>query len=200
YPFVQSWAANEGQSDMHATGACAFRLFAESEEMATKAVDELPADMIAKCDAAHSDAGDRAICYRGLLAGKSLASLLAALGNSGPVNFDTPDTSVVSRTNNQHPAAQCRLDSYVAGALCGASTWNYGLIPGKNMPNRNSMDAQNEAFQHSCAEGVGARPTCWFKALSNNTPDDPVGECPLGDPMLCDMICQIDPSQPWCNN
>jgi hypothetical protein len=196
---VQSWAANEGQSDMHATGACAFKLFAENEELATKAVDELPADMIAKCDASHSADGDRAICYRGLLAGKSLASLLAALGNAGPVDFGTPDTSVVSRTNNQHPAAQCRLDSYVAGALCGASNWDYALIPGKNLPNRNSMDAQNEAFAHSCPEGDGARPRCWFAPLSSNTPD-PGTECPLGDAALCDLICQIDPSQPWCSN
>ena len=30
---------------------------------------------------------------------------------------ETPDTSVVSRTNQTHPAPQCRLDTYLAGLL-----------------------------------------------------------------------------------
>lgn len=195
YPYVQSWAANEGQSDVFATSACAYRLFdSTNHELTAKAREELPADMKSKCDAARPEA-DRDICYRAILAGKSLGDLLA--GGPDKVAFNTPDTSVVSRTNNQHPAAQCRLDSYVAGALCGASKWNYDLIPGKGMVNRNSIDAQNEAFAHSCVEGPGARPRCWFAPLDNSTPAP--SECPLGDQALCDLLCQFDPSQPWCN-
>jgi hypothetical protein len=192
FPFVQSWAANEGQSDYFATGACAFRLFNANPELVAKARDELPADMKAKCDDAHP-AQDRDVCYRALLAGKSLGDLLA--GGPDKVAFNTPDTSTVSRTNNQHPAAQCRLDTYVSGALCGPSKWNYGLIPGKGMANRNSVDAQNEAFAHSCTTGAQARPACWFAALGS---DPAPSECPFGNQAMCDLYCQLDPSQPWC--
>lgn len=198
FPYVQQWAANEGQSDMHATGACATQLFATNLELAAIANESVPDDMKAKCDANHSADSAREICYRALAAGKSLADLLGALGNTGPVNFDTPDTTVVTRTNNAHPKAQCRLDSYVAGAMCGASNWDYSLIPGKDLPNRNSIDAQNEAFSHSCVAGDGARPKCWFAELSSNP--DPGAECPIANPTICALMCQIDPSQPWCNN
>jgi len=196
FPYVQDWAANEGQSDMYATSACASEIFAESLELDAAASNELPDSLRQKCDDMHP-AGDREICYRGIVAGKSLADLLGALGNSDPVGYDTPDTSVVSRTNHKHPAAQCRLDSYVAGALCGASKWDYALIPGKSLPSRNSKEAQAEAFDHSCENGDGARPKCWFAAIDENAP--PAEECPYGNPMVCEMMCQLDPSQPWCD-
>jgi hypothetical protein len=197
YPYVQSWAANEGQSDMHATGACAAKIFAPNLELAAVANDTLPQEMKDKCDAAHPE-DEREICYRAIVAGKSLADLLAALGNSGAVDYNTPDTTVVSRTNNNHPAAQCRLDTYIAGALCDAKKWDYNLIPGKSMSNRNSVEAQNEAYAHSCPDGEGARPRCWFAPVGGNSPE-PGGECPVQDPALCDLLCQLDPSQPWCN-
>lgn len=202
YPYVQDWAADEGESDLHATMACANKVFGTNLELAANATADLPQDMKDKCDAAHTAQGDREICYRGIVAGKSLADLLAALGGDGPVNYDTPDTSVVTRTNHNHPKAQCRLDTYVAGALCGNSKWNYNLIPGKSMSNRNSVEAQNEAYAHSCVDGAGARPKCWYAAIDPNNPDpgNPGGEeCPLGDPMLCELMCQLEPSLPWCN-
>lgn len=197
FPFVQDWAANEGQSDMHATGACAAKIFATNLELAANAIASIPDEMKAKCDANHATDAAQEICYRALAAGKSLADLLGALGNTGPVNFNTPDTTVVSKTNNSHPKAQCRLDSYVAGAMCGTSNWDFAVIPGKDFPSRNSIDAQNDAFAHSCVAGDGARPKCWFAELSTNP--DPGGECPIQDPAICDLLCQIDPSQPWCN-
>ena len=195
FPYVQDWAANEGQSDMHATGACASKLFGTNVDLSAVANEELPADLKAKCDASHPQ-GERDICYRAIVAGKSLADLLAALGGTA-ANYGTPDRSVVTRTNNAHPAAQCRLDSYIAGAICGASKWDYNLIPGKSFPNRNSLDAQNEAYAHSCAEGDGARPKCWFAPVG--TTPDPGGECPIQDPVICELLCQLDPTQPWCH-
>lgn len=192
YPYVQGWAANEGQSDIFATSACAYKIFATNHELTAKAREELPEAMKAKCDAAHPT-DDRDICYRALLAGQSLATLLA---NGGDVSFETPDTTEVSRTNHKHPNAQCRLDTYVAGALCGRSLWNDHLIPGKEMASRNSFEAQTEAFAHSCVDGPGARPSCWFAALDENGP--PASECPIQDPAMCELLCQLDPTQPWC--
>lgn len=196
YPFVQQWAANEGQSDMHATGACATRIFATNPKLAGDAMEDLPGTLRAQCDANHEEM-DREICYRAIVAGKSLANLLAELGNAGVVGYETPDANVVTRTNHSHPAAQCRLDTYIASALCGADSWDYNLIPGKSFGDRNSFDAQTEAFNHSCTEGAGARPQCWFAAIDENAP--PAEECPYGDPQICALLCQLDPSQPWCN-
>lgn len=196
FPFVQDWAANEGQADIHATGACAAKIFATNLELSARAQLALPPEMSAKCDSTYQTENDRDLCYRGLVAGKSLADLLAAIGSESPVAFNTPDTTVVTRTNNDHPKAQCRLDTYVAGALCGANHWDYNLIPGKEMANRNSMEAQDEAYAHSCAEGEGARPSCWFAAVTNNP--TPGGDCPIDNQAICDILCQFDPSQPWC--
>ena len=195
YPFVQDWAANEGQADTHATGACAMKIFAPNLELSARAAADLPPEMKAKCDANRPEA-ERDNCYRALVAGKSLADLLAALGSS-TVSFSTPDTSTVKKTNNEHPAAQCRLDTYVASALCGAKTWDYSVIPGKTSAQHNSMEAQTEAYKHSCKDGDGARPKCWYAELT--TDPAPGGDCPLGDPGLCKLICTIDPTQPWCS-
>ena len=198
YPYVQEWAADEGQSDQYATSACSAKVFAASLKMGSKAEAELPAAMKEKCDSSHAADSDRKNCYRSMVAGKSLADLLAALGGSTKVAFETPDTSKVSKTNHAHPAAQCRLDTYVSGALCGASKWDYALIPGKSFDNRNSMEAQAEAFGHGCESGLGARPSCWFVAVNSNTPEPAPAECPLGDQAMCDIMCELDPSQPWC--
>ena len=165
YPYVQGWASNEGQSDMHATGACATKLFTKNQNLADTAGYGLPDDMIAKCDEKHATAEARDICYRAVVAGKSLGDLLAALGGGQEIGYDTPDTRVVKRTNNAHPQAQCRLDTYIASALCGSEKWDYSLIPGKNAASRNSKAAQDEAYAHSCVEGEGARPKCWFAQL-----------------------------------
>lgn len=166
YPFVGSdeFAANEGQSDLYATATCAAKVFTKDVKRDARARADVPAKQRAACDRANRTAAGRAVCYRGMLAGKSLADLLAALGGER-VNFDTPDTSVVTSTDNAHPAAQCRLDTYVAGALCGTAKWDDALIPGKRFRDRNSKAAQTEAFAHSCVSGVGARPKCWFATI-----------------------------------
>lgn len=196
FPYVQDWAADEGQSDMHATGACAHKVFGQNLMLSEAAASDLPAEVKDKCDAHHASSADRDICYRSIVAGKSLADLLAALGGTGPVNYNTPDTKVVSRTNHQHPAAQCRLDTYMASAYCGNSQWDYTLIPGKSLDHF-SKEAEAEAMAHSCVDGDGARPTCWFAPLGDN-PTPPADECPLQDPALCAVLCQLEPSQPWC--
>ena len=166
FPFVSStdWAANEGQADMHATGACASKVFTPNPALELQAQLTIPANLKEKCDLHHTNAQARGVCYRAIAAGKSLGDLLGAL-EGHTVSFDTPDTSVVTVTNNDHPAAQCRLDTYVASALCGNVFWDYSLIPGKSQADRSSLAAQQEAFAHSCEGSDTARPRCWFAPL-----------------------------------
>ena len=165
FPFVQDWAANEGQSDMYGSGAFAYKMFGVNLELAAKAEADIPPEMKTKCDGSYNGTYDREICYRVLAAGKSLGDLLAAL-EGRKVAFNTPDKRIARVTDNAHPKAQCRLDTYVASALCGNKKWDYGLIPGKSLDHE-SVEAQNEAYAHSCPEGVGSRPKCWFAELSN---------------------------------
>lgn len=196
YPYVQEWAADEGQSDIYATSACAFKIFKTNLSLSAKATVSIPDSLKAKCDASYAAAADRDICYRAIVAGKSLADLLGALGGTA-VGYETPDTSTVSRTNHAHPAAQCRFDTYAAGAFCGSGKWDYKLIPGKSFADRNSVEAQTEAFDHSCEAGDGSRPKCWFAPVNGDDPT-PGEECPIADPAMCALLCQLDPSQPWC--
>lgn len=89
------------------------------------------------------------------------------------VSFTTPDTTQVSTTNIYHPAAQCRLDTYFAGALCTIMP-DLDVIPGLTAPmGKNSMQAELGQAVYSCMTTsplVGAvgyngknRPRCWFK-------------------------------------
>ncbi len=165
YPFVSTWAANEGQSDYFATAVCAQKVLAatRSREAVKEAAGELPASVRAKCDGAYPSTTKRQTCYRAVAGGRSLAELLG--GGAGSVDLERTDRRVVTRTNNEHPAAQCRLDTYVAGALCGNAKWDDGLIPGKRFAQRGSKAAQDEAFAKSCTDGSRARPRCWFAAV-----------------------------------
>ena len=149
YPFSSSWAANEGQSDYFATLSCARELWRDELQVNASFRDIVPAYPKALCDKVWALEADQDLCYRSMMGGKSLADLLSALRNN-EVSFETPSQEKVSRTNNSHPAGQCRLDTYMAGALCDAE-WNPLQIPGKDLGRqRNSSEAEEESAQHSC--------------------------------------------------
>jgi len=164
----QSWAANEGQSDYFATQACARRVWGSQTDKNAQFRTTVGEFEKTKCDEAYTEQSDRDLCYRTAAAGMSLATLLSKLGNSGEPRFETPDSKKVTRTNDAHPAAQCRLDTYFQAALCD-KPFDALLIPGKKIAGgRNSLDAEKEAAKYSCTEldgkAFGQRPTCWFRS------------------------------------
>ena len=152
-PFVSDWAANEGEADTFAFLSAAKIIWNKS---INDTADEATVDPTAKglCDKYRQQ--DKAICYRQMNAAYSLANLLGALGGT-KVSFKTPDKAVVKKTYNEHPAAQCRLDTYVAGTLCDVA-WNSDIIP----------QTESEARKQSCFSAssttydIKARPRCWF--------------------------------------
>ncbi|MGE0172040.1 MAG: hypothetical protein AB7T49_04615 [Oligoflexales bacterium] len=157
FPFKsRRWASAEGQADYFATLSCG-RIFwgAEKEENAKfrKTIDAFPKSL---CDKNYKDVDDQNLCYRQMMAGLSLANLLANLGGSGEIRFDSPDDAVVSRTYENHPDGQCRLDTYVAGAICTKS-WDDNLIPKSEDESANYTCNMAQGFQRE------ARPRCWFK-------------------------------------
>jgi hypothetical protein len=130
-----SWASYEGQADYVATHVCGRKLFSKAP------VTELKISKY--CDGLKTK-DDQMVCSRLLDAGQSLGNLLAALAGNDMPKYNTPDTVVVRKTKSAHPRAQCRLDTYKAGAVC-IKPWDDKVIP---------QDAKAV-----CSN----RPRCWYK-------------------------------------
>jgi hypothetical protein len=148
------WASNEGQADYYATLKCLRMRFLNDNNAAIVAKLNAPTLLSEKCAAQFSDENERNICIRGGMAGASVAGLFASLRNQPEAQFDTPDSNVVSKTDDSHPAHQCRLDTYFQGALCQKTTAE--LVDQK--------DEVKGTCHPSTGHKIGTRPLCWFKA------------------------------------
>tara|TARA_B100001971_G_C18268008_1_gene596096 strand:+ start:31729 stop:32601 length:873 start_codon:yes stop_codon:yes gene_type:complete len=154
--FWSTWASNEGQADYFSTAKCLRRVFrAETNSAQVVAEMNVPKVVIDTCSEQFTSQEDQLICQRGAMAGLSTAKLFQALRNQTTApDFTTPDANVVSRTNDNHPATQCRLDTYYSGALCSVDE----LV---------DVDQADEAVgvcYASAGDTVGLRPKCWFSA------------------------------------
>jgi hypothetical protein len=150
------WASNEGQSDYWAASKCLRTLWKNDNNAAAIANKVIPETVMAACTATFHSQNEIDMCVRISLAGETLAKVLHSLPRQDgrtlpPVNFTTPDSNVVSRTNNEHPAPQCRLDTYFAGSVCHVS--------------EEVLASQTDATVGFCSsrDAMGARPACWYK-------------------------------------
>lgn len=149
-----SWATNEGGSDYFATLKCLRRIFSEDDNAAIVAARSTELDFVAveACTKTYPEDYDRDLCLRMSLAGQSVANFFANMKKDEKApRFDTPDLSEVSRTNNNHPATQCRLDTYFAGMLC----------PVKETDKVSDTDYQAGSC-YKPRDVDGTRPRCWF--------------------------------------
>lgn len=160
FPWDSSGASNEGNSDYCATNLVGKRIFASGEfavKFQVSAVEsEIDPLAKARCDKYYQgNPVDKVSCYMSMAGGQSLANLLAALGGDKAPTVATPDPRVVRTTDSQHPAAQCRLDTMVAGAACAAS-WGDSVIPHN----------EKEMMANSCYTARDqSRPLCWYKPV-----------------------------------
>lgn len=154
-PKIMGWASNEGQSDYFATTKCLRKIFLNDNNTSIIAGKTIPATLRAKCSDSFSAPNDVAICIRITLAGYSVANLFKVLsrGTQEP-SIDTPDTSTVMRTNDRHPATQCRLDTYFQGSICKVG---HDVDVDNSDQNKGMCTAQN-------GHTTGLRPRCWYKA------------------------------------
>ena len=149
-----SWASNEGQSDYFATLKCLRKVFLNDDNAGIIAKMNVPSFVTDKCQkSTRGNKDDAAICVRAAMAGKSVSDLFSALSKTPETKFDKPDSKVVSSTNDSHPAAQCRLDTYFQGALCEV---------GMNEPVSQSDEVKGTCHG-SLGHTSGLRPLCWFK-------------------------------------
>lgn len=156
YPQANGWASAEGNSDYFAIYGCArdfWRDQTETNALYRTIIPEYPKSL---CDERYQNSERQDLCYREMMAGFSLAELIAYLDNT-PINWDTPETQEVSLTNLNYPSAQCRLDTLVQSALCDAE-FSFDRIPWN----------ENEVVDVSChqenGEQTGLRPRCWFNS------------------------------------
>lgn len=148
------WASNEGQADYFGNAKCLRKYMEVDLNTGVMERVDVPSIVEEKCNANFTDAEEIAMCKRGALAGLSLGNLFRALRKlPKPLMFSTPDETVVTRIDHSHPAPQCRLDTYFAGAIC-------------------DKDAYDDVSNTDLAKGLcarqddyidGVRPLCWFK-------------------------------------
>ena len=156
------WATNEGGADYFGNLKCLRRIFADPSTASFTRMEGQDEQAKAACAAAFpSSKSDQAQCVRGTMAGISLATLLAGDGAAVP-NIATPDPAIVQQTDDEHPAAQCRLDTYFQAALC----------PRSYKEDMSDTDPSTGACTASRGYTIGLRPRCWYKpAPGEVTPD-----------------------------
>ncbi len=152
------WASSEGQADYFAGLKCMRRVLENDDNIAIVSEMEVDSEATEKCEASYKSASEVALCQRISMAGKSLAMVLSDMNRIYvDVKFNTPDSKVVNVTFERHPEAQCRLDTYAAGALCDKSILEdvsrTDAIPGTCIKKDGYVD--------------GVRPLCWYKPSSN---------------------------------
>lgn len=152
-----NWAAAEGQSDYFATTKCARKVLkAIGNNAAWAQRAAVPFEIRNSCGnsfGVNSEAA--AICMRSSMAGLALARVLGSLkgGDPSKINFPNIDKSIVATTFEGHPAAQCRLDTYVAGATCRMS----------DTDDFSPADPRKGSCGPGKIESNGYRPRCWYK-------------------------------------
>jgi hypothetical protein len=151
------WATNEGQSDYWATLKCARRIWAEDNNGSIMSRINVPTSVKRNCTTNHVNSEAAAICMRSAMAGYALGKVLASMGMTDP-NFETPDQNKVPSTEHGHPEAQCRLDTYYAGAVCKANL-NQDV---------NSSNPEVGTCNESQGFTIGTRPRCWYNPDSKS--------------------------------
>lgn len=148
-----TWASNEGQADYFGSLKCMRRVLEKDDNQAIVAKMVVDAEAKNKCEMVYKSSDEVALCERIAMAGKSLAMLLGDLGGNSKVAFNTPDKKAVRKTNDAHPAAQCRMDTYFSGSLCDKSFTED--VSDKSPINGTCIKRDGYT--------VGARPLCWYK-------------------------------------
>ncbi len=172
--------SSEGQADYWAAHVCAKRVFSEAMKNQTAFLPppQAPRYVLQRCSNLYKADKDKLICVRTALASKALADLLAVLEKSPPTKFEIQDKSQVQKTFVSHPAAQCRLDTYMAGAACTAP-FDLNVIPGKGARGgENSAAVEAATSKYFCTntktQAYAVRPGCWFASLAPGQPMRPV--------------------------
>lgn len=154
FGIFNAWASNEGQSDYFASLRCLRVMFKEADNAAFVATQPINPTVRTKCEMTYDTQAEENLCMRIGMAGNVTAMVFKDLKklNVAP-SFDTPDTTSVAKTSDDHPEPQCRLDTYFQGGLC-RHDMNIAL---------SEKDPRIGTCLDNANGNLGARPHCWFK-------------------------------------
>ena len=147
------WASAESQSDYFAAKTCARKLWMQRGQMKGFSLTSADTAVVNDCRELHRNNRDVNVCVRSIEAARVLTEMIAELSREKQPRYTTPDKKVVTRTLLGYPSAQCRFDTYIAGAHCSVSP--------DVTPVQTSLE--KAACSRSKGHEVGARPLCWFK-------------------------------------
>lgn len=152
------WASNEGEADYFSTLKCAREMWKTDDNEALISKMNIPSTVIERCQKSFDQPSDLAICKRSAIAGKALGDTLSEMNKGVETEFDKPDAKVVTRMYNAHPEAQCRLDTYFAGAVC----------PKSKDEVMSDTDPRVGACSQENGDTLGVRPLCWYVLFDPN--------------------------------
>jgi hypothetical protein len=151
--FGDNWASNEGEADYYATLRCMRNIFTDEDNAKFVQENEIDPVLKNKCEELYSTQAEENLCMREGMAGMVGARLFQSMGKQATApKFDTPDPRQVGQTDDDHPATQCRLDTYYAGTIC---VHDRSVELSDTDPNVGTCSEANG--QHD-----GVRPRCWF--------------------------------------
>lgn len=154
--FASTWASNEGQADYFGVMKCLRRVFEKDRNTEIARRLNAPTLVKTKCASQYLSLEERAICERSSMAGLALGKFFRSLSKDvAKVDFTTPDKAVVVQTNDNHPASQCRVDTYFQASLCDRST----------SEKVSNSDAHAGVCSKRNGDKVGLRPACWYKEI-----------------------------------
>jgi hypothetical protein len=137
---------------------CLRRVFDKDDNVAIISKMKVDAEATNQCGLIYKNANEVALCQRIAMTGKSLGLFIASFTPMhNLVAFNTPDKKIVSTSSEEHPAAQCRLDTFFQGILCDKS---YDQDVDKKDPIIGSCIARD-------GHKVGTRPLCWYRPGPN---------------------------------
>lgn len=148
------WATNEGGADYFASLRCMRYMFHEADNADFVRNTTIPDILRTKCEETYDTQAEENLCMRIGMAGFVGASLFQTLHNNpNPLDFGTPDKNIVSRTDDDHPAPQCRLDTYYQGGIC-----HHDMSVALS-----DTDPRQGTCNESTGQRDGIRPRCWYK-------------------------------------
>ncbi|MBT3584690.1 MAG: hypothetical protein HN509_07270 [Halobacteriovoraceae bacterium] len=142
----RSWSSAEGQADYFASTKCLPLLFGDGKDL-------YDYNFIKAADDKSNCLSDQ--CLRISLAGLSVARVFASLKKSRMPTIGNFEGVEVRNTNHSHASPQCRLDTFLAGAICDQDP----------LGSFDDSDPQVSACVRSTNlmnDPKGARPLCWY--------------------------------------
>jgi len=142
--------STEGQADYFAASACMRQLIPRISVGDPPEIPQVPDLVRGRCGGRFETEREVGICIQTALAGLALSRYFAQKKNSDSPRFEAPDPNRAKVLGFGTRTAQCRLDTYVAAALCNPE------IEDATYLDRRWLCSRKGGLSNA------ARPPCWY--------------------------------------